>query len=57
MCHCLGEHRLACPRRAIEKDSARRINPDLPVELMVGERKLDSLTNLLLLYIAATYLL
>mmetsp|Transcript_4465 Transcript_4465/g.10380 ORF Transcript_4465/g.10380 Transcript_4465/m.10380 type:complete len:347 (-) Transcript_4465:220-1260(-) len=47
--HGLGKHGLARPGGAVEKHTARGVNTDLGVEVLVGQRKLHSLLDLLLL--------
>ena len=45
----LGEHRLTGTWRAVKKHAARRVDTDLRVKFRVRQRKLDSLSDFLLL--------
>jgi hypothetical protein len=51
--HRLGQHGLARPRRAVQQHAARRVDANLPVQLVVRQRQLDGLTDLLLLDVGA----
>ena len=57
MSDSLGEHRLPRSRGSIQEHTSGWINANLLVELMVSQRKLYSLTNLLFLNIASTNIL
>jgi hypothetical protein len=49
----LGEHRLPGAGRAVEEHAARRVDPDLLVEVALRERQLHRLADLLLLDVHA----
>mmetsp|Transcript_19580 Transcript_19580/g.51517 ORF Transcript_19580/g.51517 Transcript_19580/m.51517 type:complete len:217 (-) Transcript_19580:35-685(-) len=51
MRHRLGEHRLPRAGRPVQQDAARRVDANLLVEVVVRQRQLDGLADLLLLYV------
>ena len=48
-----GQHRLAGAGRAVEQDPARRVDPQLRVQLPLRQRQLHRLPHLLLLHVVA----
>mmetsp|Transcript_34533 Transcript_34533/g.61616 ORF Transcript_34533/g.61616 Transcript_34533/m.61616 type:complete len:226 (-) Transcript_34533:67-744(-) len=54
--HSLGKHSLAGSRRPVEQHTTRRVDADLAVQLVMGERQLHRLADLLFLYVCATNL-
>lgn len=50
----LRQHRLSSTRRAVQEHTARWVDTDLRIEIRIGQRKLDSLSDFLLLHVKAT---
>ena len=51
--HRLGQHGFAGAGRAIQQHAARRVDANLPIQLVVRQRQLHSLADLLLLHVGA----
>lgn len=51
--HRFGEHGFAGPRRAVQQHAARRINPQLAVQVATRQRQLHRFPHLLLLDVVA----
>mmetsp|Transcript_9135 Transcript_9135/g.14464 ORF Transcript_9135/g.14464 Transcript_9135/m.14464 type:complete len:384 (-) Transcript_9135:217-1368(-) len=54
---CFCHHGFTCPRRTIQQDTPRRINPNLRIQMMLNQGQLNRLPNLLLLNIHPTNIL
>jgi hypothetical protein len=50
----LHQHSLSGTRRAVEKDTARRVDTDLVVEVEVCKGQLDSFSDFLLLHVQSS---
>lgn len=46
ICYRLSHHGLPCPRGSVHENASGRVDPDLFVELEVGQRELNRLFDL-----------
>ena len=57
VCHCLGKHGFASAWGPPQEHAPGRVNSNLSVQLVMCQRQLHSLLDLLLLYVVATNVL